>query len=421
MSLGRAPRLTTRMLLSIRGNARVLLLFEPLFVVPFTMYNVYASLYMRELGLSAQEIGLLASVGTASFMLSSTAAGHIADRLGRRYTTLLFDLAAWSAVLLIWAGARNFWHFLLAAILNGLQAIPSTSWSCWLVEDYRQEERLSIFAALQMVTPLAALAAPLGGLVVRRLGVVPGARLLYLFAFACMTAMFLGRHLCTTESRVGEDRRRTTGTHTLRESLRDYGQALSLLAANRSAVVYFIITGVFWFRDSLIGPFSQLLLVDRLRMSEGLLAVFPAVGGAATLLTLLLALPLLVARERTGVASGLMLLAASTAVLIWSPAGSVALVILSNLLGAAGLAIFTPSLNTAWNNALGDGERAKVYAMAYVFWSLLKLPAGFTGGVLYHSSPVWPFAASLALLLLGLLLLRISARKMGDTGRPATG
>jgi len=402
------------MLLGIRGNARAMLLFEPLFVVPFTMYTVYASLYMRGLGLSAQQIGLLASVGTASFMLSSTAAGHIADRLGRRRTTLFFDLIAWSSVLLIWAGARNFWHFLLAAILNGLQAIPSTSWSCWLVEDYRPEERLPIFAALQMVTPLAALAAPLGGWIVRRYGVVPGTRLLYLFAFACMTAMFLGRHLYTTESRVGEDRRRTTGTHTLRESLRDYGHSLRLLAANRSAVAYFVLTGIFWFRDSLIGPFSQLLLVDRLKMSEGLLAVFPAVGGAATLLALYLALPLLAGRERAGVTWGLLLLAASTAVLIWSPAGSIALVAVSCLLGAVGLAVLTPSLNTAWNNALGDGERAKVFAIAYVFWSLFKLPAGYIGGVLYHLSPVWPFAACLVLLLLGLSLIYLGARRRTD-------
>lgn len=421
MSIAHAPRSTTRMLRGITGNARAMLLFEPLFAIPFGLYSVYASLYMRELGLTVQQIGLLASVGTASFMACSAAAGHIADRLGRRRTTLFFDLIAWSLALLLWALARNFWGFLLATSVNGLQAIPATSWTCWLVEDYPPEKRLPIFTALQMVSPLAAFVTPIGGWLIRRCGVVPGTRLLYFFAFVCMTVMFLGRHRCTTESCVGESRRRATGTHTIPDSFRDYLRSLRLLLENRAAMVYFILTGMLWFRDSLIAPFSQLLLVDRLKMAEGLLAVFPAVGGIATILVLVYVLPLLVARERSGVAWGLLLSAAAVAVLLWSPRGSVALVSLSNLLGAAGTAVLSPSLNTGWNNALGDEERAKVFAISNVFWSLAKLPAGYVGGVLYHLAPIWPFAACMALLLLGLPLLYLGTRPKAGSGRPAAG
>ncbi|MGE5550489.1 MAG: MFS transporter [Bacteroidota bacterium] len=419
MSFRRAPRHTAAMLRGIRGNARVLLLNEPLFVIPFGLYTVYASLYMRELGLSARQIGLLASVGAAGYMAFSTVAGHIVDRLGRRRTTLLFDLVAWSLAMLLFATARNFPQFLLATLANSLAAIPATAWSCWLVEDYQPEERLPIFTALQMATPLGAFFTPLGGWLIRQAGVVPGTRLLYVFAFVSMTAMFFIRNRWTTESRVGAARQKTTGKHTFSESWRDYGRSLKLLAANRTAMVYFVLTGMLWFRDSLVAPFVQLLLVDRLEMPEGLLAVFPAVGGAATIVVLIYVLPYLLGRERVGVAWGLLLSAASIAVLLFAPAGNVLWVSLSNILGAAGLAVLTPALNTGWNNALGDAERAKVLAIAAVVWSLMKLPAGYVGGVLYHIAPVWPFVACMALLLLGLPMVYWGTERKRERGMGA--
>lgn len=399
------PRGVLSMLGDIRGNARAMLLFEPMWVVPFSLFSVYASLYMRDLGLSPQQIGLVTSLTMVTSMLGAAVSGHFTDRLGRRRTTLLFDLISWSAATLIWAGAHDFWHFVLAALINGLQTVPAVSWTCLLVEDYEPRERLHIFTALQMVGPLGAFVTPLAGLAIGQLGVVPGTRLLYIFAFLSMTAMFFGRNYFTHESRAGRARTLATQGYRLGDSLRDYGQSLRALLANRGAMAYFILTGLIWFRDGLTLPFSQLLLVDQLGMSERVLALFPAIGGVATLLVPAYALPRLAGREPLGIGWGLGVSAASLAVLLLAPKGSFWAVAFSTLLGAAGTAALIPALNTCWNNALGDQERAKVMAMSNTVWGLIKLPAGYLGGGLYVLAPAWPFVVAMVLLVAGLPLL----------------
>lgn len=406
----------------IHGNARTMLLFEPMWVVPFSMYSVYTALYMRELGLSPQAIGFIASLGLASYMFCSAFGGYITDRLGRRLATLIFDLLGWSVPMLIWTFAHDFWSFAAAALINGLQAIPATAWSCLLVEDSPPEQRLSIFTVLQMVGPLGGLVAPVAGLIVRLRGVVPGTRLLYFFSFLSMTAMFIGRNHFTRESRVGEARKQATRGHGLRESLRDHGRAIRLLLVNRAAVALLVLNALLAFRDNLIAPFVQLFQVDRLGMSEGTLGVFPAFGSLATLAVLVVCLPRLRGRdERLGLAWGLGLSGLSLAVLVWSPAGSIALVAVSALLGSAGGAVLTPAFNTSWYNTLGDEERAKVVAVSALIWSLVKLPAAYLGGLLYARAATWPFLLSLALLLAGLPLLLLWEAPGSSSPHPLSG
>ena len=404
--MGGSKRMINRtwgMIGSMRGNARAMLLFEPMWIIPYTMYNIYASLYMRDLGLNPEEIGLLASIGLASYILCSAFAGHLTDRLGRRRATLIFDLLGWSIPVAIWALAHNFWYFLIAVLINGLQAIPATSWTCLLVEDREPEETRSIFIILQMIGPLGGFVAPLAGLIVRSLGVVPGTRLLYLFALIGMTAMFLGRNHYTRETAVGKARREATAGHTIRDVLKDYRHSIRLLTANHTAVAFFLLTGILFFRESLSAPFYQLFQVDRIGLAKNTLAIFPALGGAAAIFTLLVILPWQSGRsERSGLILGITLTAGSLAALIWSPYKSIVTVAFSTLCSAMGGAILIPALNTGWYSSLGDEERAKVVALAMLVWGLIRMPAGYLGGILYQWGPRGPFLAGLVILLLSM-------------------
>ncbi|MGE5586162.1 MAG: MFS transporter [Bacillota bacterium] len=401
----------------IRGNARAILLLEPMWAIPFSMYSVYASLFMRELGLTSQQIGLLASVGMASTILSSGVSGYVTDRLGRRRTTLIFDMACWSASTLAWATAHGFWQFFLAAVLNGLQAVPMTSWTCLLVEDSDPHDRLPIFTALQVITVAASFATPLAGLAIRRYGVVTGTRGLYLFAFISMTTMFLLRNHLTRETRVGHARRSATGSHGFRESLSEHGGALRSMLRHREALTYFLLAAIVWFRDSLTLPFGQLLLVDRLGLPGDILATFPALGAVATLLVSAFVLPALARHEGAGILGGLALSGASTAILLCVPRGSVAGVVVSSVVGAAGAAMFVPALNTGWNNSLSDSGRAQILAMSSTTWGLARLPAGWIGGQLYALAPVSPFYAGLALTVAGMALVSLRAMRTAPHAR----
>jgi len=76
----------------LKGNTRVSIQFEPLWGIPFVLYNFYLSLYMKEIGVTNQEIGYLIAIGFLAGTIFSMFGGVITDKLGRKKTTLIFDL-----------------------------------------------------------------------------------------------------------------------------------------------------------------------------------------------------------------------------------------------------------------------------------------------------------------------------------------
>jgi MFS family permease len=128
-------RETWEILKGFRGNARACLLAEPLWGIPFNLYSAYTSVYMLALGCTQTQVGLAATVSLACMVLLSLMGGYITDRLGRRRTTIIFDLVGWSIPTLLWAFAQGFPYFLAAAVVNSVYRIVHVSWSCLLVED----------------------------------------------------------------------------------------------------------------------------------------------------------------------------------------------------------------------------------------------------------------------------------------------
>ena len=88
-------------------NAWHMLLCEPLWGIVFNLFNPFLYVYMSALGCTEVQIGLLTSVGLFGQFLFSLVAAPITDRIGRRWTTLLFDLASWSIAAFIWAIGRE--------------------------------------------------------------------------------------------------------------------------------------------------------------------------------------------------------------------------------------------------------------------------------------------------------------------------
>ncbi len=92
----------------LKGNARGCVITEPLWGIPFNLYSPFVSVYMLALGLNDASIGLLVSIGTAFQVFWTLLGGALTDKLGRKRTTFISDLVAWSILALIWAVAQNF-------------------------------------------------------------------------------------------------------------------------------------------------------------------------------------------------------------------------------------------------------------------------------------------------------------------------
>ena len=97
---------------NLQGNARGCVYTEPLWGIPFNLYSPYVSIYMLAFGMTDSQIGLLVSLGLILQVFWTLVSGAITDKLGRKKTTLIFDLISWSIPCVIWAVAQDFSYFI---------------------------------------------------------------------------------------------------------------------------------------------------------------------------------------------------------------------------------------------------------------------------------------------------------------------
>jgi DHA1 family tetracycline resistance protein-like MFS transporter len=216
----------------IKGNARAVLVTEAMWAVPFNLYTTYASLYMLALGCSRAQVGLIVSLNLGAGMIFALISGYITDLLGRKRTTFIFDMIAWTLPTLLWAFARNFSWFLIAALLNSVVRIVFTSWSCLLVEDTPPQIRIYTYSGLYMVGLLAGFLSPLAGLLVGRFSLVPAMRGLYLLAFFSFTSMFVIRNAIVQETEFGLERMQTVKSMKTRQLLEDFYKTALICTRN---------------------------------------------------------------------------------------------------------------------------------------------------------------------------------------------
>ena len=176
---------------NLRGNARGCVYTEALWGIPNNLYAPYVSIYMLALGLSDVQIGLITSIGLVFQIVTTLLSGAITDKLGRKRTTLIFDLISWSVPCLIWAVAQNFTYFVVAAIVNSIWRVTANSWQCLLVEDTDPGLLVDIWSWIYIAGLIAAFVSPITGLLIDHYSLVPTMRGLYILSFVMMTAKFL--------------------------------------------------------------------------------------------------------------------------------------------------------------------------------------------------------------------------------------
>lgn len=390
----------------IKGNARVCLLFEAMWVIPYNMFITYSSVYMLSLGLRETQIGFLASLGLFLQIFTSFISGHLTDMLGRRKALLIFDLVSWSIATLIWAIAQNFWYFLVAVIVNSFQKIPNTAWYCLLVEDTDPEDRSIIFTILQVISVISGFFAPLGGLLVGRLTLVPAVRIMYLIACISMTAMFFGRNYLTYDTEISIRKKLENKGLKFRESLKEYLEVIRNIMSNRALKLIFSIYILNNFQIAIRGTYLSIYLVNALNIEESLIGLFPAFSSAAMLILLFLMVPKFKGeKSSTYMSIGFIISMIANLILVSLPAGNVLGVIIVTILTAVGNMIANPHLEASIANLIEDEARAKTLAILTVLILLFISPAGIIGGWTYSLNPKVPFTIVSATFLINIFLV----------------
>ena len=409
-----APRIAA--LDGLPRNARSAILLEPLWAVFGVVILYYAPLYMTGVGLSSTQVGLVGSVGLAASFVFQTLAATITNRVGRRRTTLAFDIVSWTLPMLIWAFAGGLAAFLVAAVLNAAVRVAAVSWSLLVIEDVDPADRPRVFGILNLVVAACGLATPVVGLVTSRFGVVPTLRVYYFLGAIGMTVMFLWRNAKTAETRNGLAAMREHAEMRPWESLASNLRHLAAMWRRPGLpwLVSFYVLTVF---------IEQLNLFQVLYFSETLAfgAVAVSLVPVATAAVIVLVYGVVMRRLSSAPAEQALVLTSLLALLgavlvVLVPKGNLPflLAVVCVLSGAAYLV--RTYRDAVLFSRLPEGGTADLFSAVQALTMLFSIPAAGIAGLIFAAQPVALFAL-VAALNAALVGLAVAVARAPSDGR----
>jgi MFS family permease len=395
----------------LTGNPRGCVYTEPLWGIPFNLYAPYVSIYMLALGLSDADIGLTVSISWGFQVIFALLSGIITDKMGRRKTTLIYDVLAWAVPALISAVAQNIWYLLAAGIVNSTWRIVMNSWTCLLVEDAEQEQLVDIFTWISISNQLVGLIAPLAGIMIGVFSLVPTMRGLYLFAFVMFTLKPIVTYVMTEETAQGILRMSETRSQTVLDMLRGYtGVVRDLLRAPQT--LYMIaITLVVSITTLISGSFWAIIVTQKLHIPAQHLGAFPFVKSAIILGFFFLVMPKIAKMHyKLPLTLGFLGFVASQVLLITAPDQGYLVLLASAFLEACSFAVVNPLVGEMTALTIDAQERARIQSILYVLIILFTSPFGWVAGTLSSFNKDAPFILNIGLYIAGAVLAYLAGQ-----------
>ena len=383
-----------------KGNPRTLVLIEPLWGIPYNLIAPFATLYMYTQGVTDVQIGLILSITMVVQVCFSFFAGILADKLGRKTTTMMGDFFGWGLACLVWAASQNFWLFLLAALLNCFEQINQTAWYCLLIEDADQRDLVGLYTWINIGGLVAIFFAPISGMLVSANSVVPVVRVLYLlFALTMMTKCFITYKFCH-ETRQGQVRKAETKGVSPFRMLGEYRQLIPMLLKNRAVVKAVAVSVLLYIANVVNTNFFSLYVTQRLGLSDNYLALFPILNAGVMLVFMVgIQHKLNALKFRAPLWAGLALYAAGALVLLLSPVGGLGFVLLNVFLTAVAASLVNPRKDALLQLNLDPQERARLNALIMASTVALSSPFGYLAGWLSSMDRRLPFGFMILLFL----------------------
>ena len=390
---------------SLKGNPRGCVYPEPLWGIPFNLYAPYVSIYMVALGLSDKQIGLIVSISWGFQIFLALISGVVTDKLGRRLTTLIFDIISWSVPALISAVAQNFWYFLAAGIINSIWRITHNSWSCLLVEDAEQDQLVDIYTWIYIANLMVGFIAPLAGLLIGAFSLVPTMRGLYIFAAFMFTLKAVVTYQMTEETQQGKIRMHETRHQSIFDILGEYkGVVRDLLQTPQTLYTAGIIL-IITISNLISGSFWGIIVTEKLHIPAQNLAIFPFVKSAIILFFFFMIMPRIKQMHfKLPMTAGFLGFVASQILLISAPDQGYLFLITSAFLEACSFAAVSPLVDQMIVLTIDPKERARIQSILYVGIILLTSPFGWIAGTLSGLNKDLPFILNIALFIIGALL-----------------
>lgn len=399
-----------------KGNPRTLVLIEPLWGIPYNLIAPFATLYMYTQGVTDVQIGTILSITMVIQVFFSFFAGILADKLGRKFTTMMGDFFGWALACLVWSVSHNFWLFLLAAILNCFEQINQTAWYCLLIEDAQPTDLVGLYTWVSIGGLVAIFFAPLSGLLVNAYSVVPVVRVLYvLFSLTMLTKSLITLKFCK-ETKQGQIRRAETKGVSVFHMLGEYRHLIPKLLRDKGVLKAVAVSVILYITNMVSTNFFSLYVTQRLGLSENVLALFPILN-AAVMLVFMVGIQhrLNSTRFRAPLWVGLGLYCVAAVVLILSPADSLGFVLVYVFVAAVAAALVNPRKDALLQLNIDVQERARLNALIMASTILLSSPFGYLAGWLSSLDRRLPFAFTFLLFAAAMVVVgRIKEPQVGE-------
>ncbi len=396
---------------SLRGNPRGCVYTEPLWGIPFNLYAPYVSIYMLALGLSDKQIGLIVSISWGFQIFLALLSGVVTDKLGRRRTTLIFDILSWSVPALISALAQNYWYFLTAGVINSLWRITHNSWTCLLVEDADQSQLVDIYTWIYIANIMVGFIAPLAGVLIGVFSLVPTMRGLYTFAAVMFTVKAIITYRLTQETGQGKIRLHETRHQSMLDVLGGYKGVLSTLLHTQQTLYTAGIMLVLSIASMISGSFWSIIVTEKLHIPARNLAIFPFVKSAIMLLFFFVVMPRISKMHfKLPLVVGFIGFVLSQLLLITAPDQGYFLLFISVFLEACCFATVSPLMDQMFALTVDPKERARIQSILYVGIILLTSPFGWIAGTLSGINKGLPFILNIVLFAAGAVLATLAGK-----------
>ncbi len=394
------------LLFTIEGNPKILIWLEPLWGIPFYLINPYISLFMRDNGLSKVQIGSLQSIFMISQVIIGLFAGALADKFGRKKTTVFGDFFGWSVAMLVFAVSNNYWLFLLAYFLNSFEQINQTSWVCLLVEDAKDKDILNIHNWVTIGGLVTVIFAPLSGIFINAFSIVPVVRVLYvIFSLNMGLKSYITLKYCT-ETQIGM-RKMAENKHRSVLSMVKENYAFATLKkffTDGPKIKILLIQAIYGAARMVTVTFTNIYAKEQLFVPESFLSYVPIIS-TGVMIIFMFGLQDKIKKIKLPMIAGTFLYILSQAVLILIPKNNLPLFILYTFIEAICFALVFPRKSSLETFSLDKNDRARELALLTTLTLVLSSPFGFIAGNLSELNPILPFVLNIGLFILGFLVL----------------
>jgi MFS family permease len=364
---------------------------------------------MIALGLPDRQIGLILSISWGFQIILALLSGAVTDKLGRRRTTLIFDLLSWTIPALLSAVAQNFWYFLAAGIINSLWRITQNSWTCLLVEDAKPSQLVDIYTWIHIANLLVGFVAPLAGVLISVFSLIPTMRGLYFFAAFMFTLKAVITYMMTEETAQGQVRLHETHDQSMFHVLSEYkGVVHGLLRTPQTLYVAGIML-VISITRLISGNFWAIIVTQKLRVPAENIAVFSFIKSAIMLAFFFVVMPHLKKMHfRLPMVVGFLGFVTSQVMLITTPELGYPYLIFSVFLEACSVAAVSPLVDRMMVLNISAIERARIQSILYVGIILVTSPFGWIAGMLSEMHKDLPFILNIVLFAMGAALAYVA-------------